>query len=244
MGPCSLALFPNQLTWSAAPDLKALVEDVARSRSRSQQVGHRAKGVPVLTASSEVPARIGPNAIIRVAEAITARGDDPAPIFASAGLAHYLEAPPEQMVDEAEVIALQTTLRATLDPETAKQVSHDAGLRTGDYLLAHRIPKGAQRILKLLPPGPASRILLGAVGKHAWTFSGSGHFSFETGRPVRVRIAGCPICRGAQADHPVCDFYAGAFERLFTTLVSRKTQVRETQCQAMGADACVFEMLW
>ncbi len=197
-----------------------------------------------MTAPSDGPARIGPNAIIRVAEALVARGDDPAPIFSSAGLARYLDAPPEQMVDEAEVIALQTALRASLDPQSAKQVSHDAGLRTGDYLLAHRIPKGAQRILKLLPPGPASRILLSAVGKNAWTFSGSGHYSFETGRPVRVRIADCPICRGARADRPVCDFYAGAFERLFTTLVSRKTQVRETQCQAQGADACVFEMQW
>jgi divinyl protochlorophyllide a 8-vinyl-reductase len=197
-----------------------------------------------LTAPTDGPARIGPNAIIRVAEALIARGDDPAPIFNAAGLAHYLDAPPDQMVDEAEVIALQTALRSTLEPAHARQVSHDAGLRTGDYLLAHRIPKGAQRILKLLPPGPASRILLSAVGKNAWTFSGSGHYSFETGRPVRVRIADCPICRGAEASEPVCDFYAGAFERLFTTLVSRKTRVREVQCQAMGADACIFEMQW
>jgi divinyl protochlorophyllide a 8-vinyl-reductase len=197
-----------------------------------------------LTASSSGPARIGPNAIVRVAEAIVAHGDDPAPIFSSAGLEHYLSAPPEQMVEEDEVIALQTALRARLDPDAARQISWYAGLRTGDYLLAHRIPKGAQRILKLLPPGPSSRVLLGAVGKHAWTFSGSGHYSFETGRPVRVRIAGCPICRGAESHRPVCGFYAGAFERLFTTLVSRKTQVREIQCQAMGAEACVFEMDW
>jgi len=197
-----------------------------------------------LTSSSERSARIGPNAIIRVAEALNARGDDPARVFASAGLAHYLAAPPEQMVDENDVIALQTALRAMLDPEIARHVSYDAGLRTGDYLLAHRIPKGAQRMLKLLPPRPASRILLSAVGKHAWTFSGSGHFSFEVGPSVRARIADCPICRGAHADHPVCDFYAGAFDRLFTTLVSRKTRVREIHCQAMGADACVFEMQW
>jgi divinyl protochlorophyllide a 8-vinyl-reductase len=196
------------------------------------------------SAADPGPARIGPNAIIRVAEALIAARGSAEQVFARAGLTHYLAAPPESMVDEREVIALQQALRAELEPTAAAAIARDAGLRTGDYLLAHRVPKGAQRILKLLPPGPAARILLGAVGKHAWTFSGSGEFRFETGRPVRVTIADCPICRGAVAERPVCDFYSAAFERLFTTLVSRRTRVREVQCQAMGADACVFEMDW
>lgn len=189
-------------------------------------------------------ARIGPNAIIRVAEALTSRHGSADAIFAAAGLSHYLSALPEEMVDEREVIALQAALRERLGHAEAKAVSQDAGRRTGDYLLANRIPKGAQRILRVLPPRPASRILLGAVGKHAWTFSGSGRFSFETGRPVRVAISGCPICRGARAEGPVCDFYTATFERLFRTLVSRRTTVSEVQCQATGADACVFEMTW
>lgn len=197
-----------------------------------------------LGGGAEAQARIGPNAIIRVAEALIARHGSSKQYFEEAGLSHYLDALPQEMVDEREVIALQRSLRDRLGIAEARAVSRDAGLRTGDYLLANRIPKAAQRLLRLLPPGPASGILLGAVGKHAWTFSGSGDFSFETGRPVRVRIAGCPICRGALSDFPLCDFYTGAFERLFTTLVSRRTRVDEVECQAMGADACVFEMRW
>ncbi|KAA6182842.1 bacteriochlorophyll 4-vinyl reductase [Thiohalocapsa marina] len=190
-------------------------------------------------------ARIGPNAIIRVAEALTDRQGPVQQVFAAAGLAHYLAAMPDAMVDEREVVALQAALRAELGHDEAKAVSFDAGLRTGDYLLAHRIPKGAQRVLRVLPPAPASRILLKAVGKHAWTFSGSGHFSFETGRPVRVVIEHCPVCRGiADAPEPVCDFYTGTFQRLFSTLVSRRTEVREVECSAAGAPACVFEMRW
>jgi divinyl protochlorophyllide a 8-vinyl-reductase len=196
------------------------------------------------TGHAAEPARIGPNAITRVAEALIAARGSADDVFARAGLSHYLSAPPETMVDEREVIALQQALRAELAPAAAAAIARDAGLRTGDYLLAHRVPKGAQRVLKLLPPAPAARILLGAVGKHAWTFSGSGRFTFTPGPPVRVSIAGCPICRGATADHPLCDFYAAAFERLFTTLVSRRTRVREVACQAMGAEACVFEMDW
>jgi divinyl protochlorophyllide a 8-vinyl-reductase len=193
---------------------------------------------------AEAQARIGPNAIIRVAEALVARHGSARQCFEQAGLENYLAALPQEMVDEREVIALQRALRDRLGIAEARAVSRDAGLRTGDYLLANRIPKPAQLLLRLLPPGPASGILLGAVAKHAWTFSGSGDFSFETGRPVRVKIAGCPICRGALSDAPLCDFYTAAFERLFTTLVSRRTRVDEVQCQAMGADACVFEMRW
>jgi divinyl protochlorophyllide a 8-vinyl-reductase len=194
--------------------------------------------------SADAPARIGPNAIIRVAEALIARQGSATACFADAHLSHYLSAPPREMVDEREVIALQQALRERLGLDEASAVSRDAGLRTGDYLLANRIPKPAQFLLRMLPPRPASSILLGAVGKHAWTFSGSGYFSFETGRPVRVSIADCPICRGSVADRPLCDFYSATFERLFTTLVSRRTQVHEVQCQAMGADACVFELRW
>ncbi len=189
-------------------------------------------------------ARIGPNAIIRVAEALVDRFGSAADCFEEAGLSHYLDALPGEMVDEREVIALQRSLRARLGIAEARAIARDAGLRTGDYLLANRIPKPAQVLLRLLPPGPASGILLGAVGKHAWTFSGSGEFSFETGRPVRATIAGCPICRGEESDVPLCDFYTATFERLFKTLVSRRTQVTEVQCQSMGADACVFEMRW
>jgi divinyl protochlorophyllide a 8-vinyl-reductase len=189
-------------------------------------------------------ARIGPNAIIRVAEALTARQVSPEACFTDAGLSDYLNAMPEAMVDEREVTALQQALRERLGLAEARAVCRDAGLRTGDYLLAHRIPKPVQRLLRLLPAGPASALLLGAVGKHAWTFSGSGVFRYETARPVRVSIAGCPLCRGATAEEPVCDFYTAAFERLFTRLVSRRTRVREIRCQALGDAACIFEMRW
>jgi len=195
-------------------------------------------------AAPDSPARIGPNAIIRVGEALNDRYGSARACFEQAGLARYLAEPPSEMVDERDVIALQRALREQLGITAARAVCHDAGLRTGDYLLAHRIPRPAQRILRLLPPGPASRMLLGAVGKHAWTFSGSGHFSFEASRPVRVTIAGCPLCRDAVADEPLCDFYTATFERLFRTLVSRRTEVVEVQCQAQGASACVFEMHW
>ena len=192
------------------------------------------------------PARIGPNAIIRVAEALRAQQGEAATagLFASVGLEKYLQDMPGAMVDEREVIALHQRLRAALGDASARAVAREAGLRTGDYLLANRIPGAAQLVLRILPPRLASRVLLGAIGGHSWTFAGSGTFRAEAGHPVRLSIASCPLCRGTSAETPVCDYYAATFERLYRVLVHRRATVTETACQAMGAPACRFEVRW
>ncbi|MCX7891327.1 MAG: bacteriochlorophyll 4-vinyl reductase [Burkholderiales bacterium] len=190
--------------------------------------------------------RIGPNAIVRVAEALEARlgagtRDD---LFRAIGLAAYLERMPERMVDEAEVALLQARLVADLGRSLAREVNRDAGARTGDYLLRHRIPAPAQRALRLLPAPLAARALAAAIARHAWTFAGSGAFAYVPGKPFRFTIAGCPLCRTMRACQPMCDYYAATFERLLRALVAREARVTETACQAAGAAACAFDAAW
>jgi divinyl protochlorophyllide a 8-vinyl-reductase len=190
--------------------------------------------------------RIGPNAIIRVGQAVAQQFGDAVGnrVFAQADLARYLEAPPEHMVDEREVTRLHQELRIELGDAPARLVARDAGVRTGDYLLAHRIPASAQKVLYWLPAPLASRALLAAIRRNAWTFAGSGELWADAGFPPSITITGCCICRGAKAEVPLCDYYAAAFERLFQVLVHGAARVRETACQAMGADACRFEIVW
>jgi len=193
----------------------------------------------------EMPSpRIGPNAVTRVAEVLIERFGVQymAAIFGRAGMAQYVDALPTQMIDEAEVIRLHAELRATLDVAAARDVAREAGRRTGDYLLAHRIPRPVQGLLNCLPPALAARVLLAAITRHAWTFAGSGRFEVLGHSPVRVSISGNPLARAVRADAPQCDYYAATFERLFCTLVSRNSTVVETQCEAAGAAACLFEM--
>lgn len=189
---------------------------------------------------------IGPNAITRPAEALRARFGEAttAELFAQASLGRHLAAPPEAMVAEAEVTALHRVLRARLADEDWRLVAWDAGTRTGDYLLAHRIPPPAQAILRLLPAGRAAPLLARAIARHAWTFCGSGAFSAEPGHPLRLCIAGGPLSRGAACEAPVCDYYVATFERLFRRLVSPRAWAREVACEAQGAPACVFELRW
>lgn len=190
--------------------------------------------------------RIGPNAIIRVGEVLqrrlgvaTARR-----LYAAAGLVAYLDHPPTTMVDEAEARRLHAQLRRALGPRLAAEVAREAGTATADYLLAHRIPKPVQALLKCLPAPLACRMLLSAVGRHAWTFAGSGHFESTPGMPTVLTIRDNPLCRGQRSDAPVCDYYAATFERLFRVLVHRDAHVDETQCEARGDPLCRFEIRW
>lgn len=190
--------------------------------------------------------RIGPNAITRVAEAVQRRlgAATAAELFALAGLSCYLAEPPQQMVDEAEARRLHLTLRSELGAHVAAAMSREAGVATAEYLLAHRIPKPVQALLRMLPAALACRVLLAAICRHAWTFAGSGRFEAIAGPPVLLTLRDNPLCRGQTSDEPVCDYYAATFEQLFRVLVHRDTRVAELSCEARGDDACRFELRW
>jgi divinyl protochlorophyllide a 8-vinyl-reductase len=194
--------------------------------------------------------RIGPNAITRVAEVLPVRVGRTvtAQVFERAGLERYLREPPQAMVDETEVRRLHGVLRATLGDAEARAVARAAGTRTADYLLAHRIPRPVQRLLKLLPAPLAARVLLAAIARHAWTVAGSGRFdarcAWRRGPPVVLTIRANPLCLGLAGAAPACDYYAATFERLFRVLVHPQSQVREVACEACGDPECRFEIRW
>lgn len=189
-------------------------------------------------------ALIGPNAIIQMAEALCSfmGRTNTRTLMDAVQLGAYLDRPPKNMVPQAEVAALHTQVWRQLDLAAFKRVSADAGRRTGDYLLAHRIPRAAQWVLKRLPDNLAARILSQAIAKHAWTFAGSGSFGFGWQPRLVYSIKGNPITAGLHTKVPVCDYYAATFERIFRVLVNDDWRAVEFDCEASGADACRFEI--
>jgi divinyl protochlorophyllide a 8-vinyl-reductase len=190
--------------------------------------------------------RIGPNAVTRLAEAL---GGVFGPamlreVFHEAGQDAHLATPPGGMVPEGDVIALHRALRHRLGEPRAARISWEAGRLTAEYLLAHRIPRPVQWLLRILPPWPAARILLRAISGHAWTFAGSGRFRVLPGRPLRLEIAGGPIARAGHTHDVSCDYYTATFETLFRALVSPYARAEETHCGSCGAPACIFEIRW
>ena len=192
--------------------------------------------------------RIGPNAITRVAQALPPRVGSGCHM--GAVRARRPAAPPAAAAERHG----RRGRCAHPAPRNAGGAGRGPGQRcvarcrpgTGDYLLAHRIPPLAQRLLRSLPAFLAARLLLKAVQRNAWTFVGSGEFSASAviGQPVVLRIRHNPLCQGLASSVPACDYYAMTFERLFQVLVHPQARVFEVACEACGDPECRFEVRW
>jgi divinyl protochlorophyllide a 8-vinyl-reductase len=196
--------------------------------------------------SAAAAPRVGPNAIIRVAEALAEEHGEAVAraVFGAAGLSGWLDHPPGAMVPEADVAALHRALIAGLSEPEARGIAASAGRRTAAYLLANRIPRLVQMILVLLPTRLAARLLLRAIGKHAWTFVGSGSFAVEPGRPVIVTITGGPMRLAGPAAAGIAAYYAATFEALFRALVHPHTSVAALRRATEATGACAFSLIW
>jgi divinyl protochlorophyllide a 8-vinyl-reductase len=182
--------------------------------------------------------KVGPNAVTQVAAALRAFGgeDLAARVFMAAGLEQVLAAPPEKMVDQDLAACLHNALRRALPAQDAAQIAAEAGRRTADYLLAHRIPRAAQGVMKLLPARLAAPILLKAMAANAWTYAGTGHVRTASGRTCVLEIIDNPLAQ------PDCPWHVAVFERLFRALVTKQAQVRHVEHREAGALINRFEI--
>lgn len=185
--------------------------------------------------------RIGPNVIIQTAHTLVERlGDRHAAQCISAATPFTLDALPVQMVDERCANALIRHLAAERGSAFMRSVMDEAGRRTGDYLLHHRIPAPARWLLPQLPRRLAMRALLSSVARHSWTFAGSAQVNVTHGDPAVVTIRHCPLCATQRSREPLCDFYTGTFRRLLRELVHPHAWAEEVACEARGDSACRF----
>lgn len=190
----------------------------------------------------EPTARIGPNAVLQLVPVMDAQLGlaQRRVLLADAGIRALPDG--SSMIDERPVARLHQMLRARY-PDTAANLARCAGTATGNYILEHRIPKLAQRVLRALPPARAARMLAKAIARHAWTFAGSGQFHIVSVDPLVFEISNNPVVRGEQARSPVCHWHAAVFERLFRALVADDYVVTETHCAASGDKRCRFVLL-
>ncbi|MCE2899839.1 MAG: bacteriochlorophyll 4-vinyl reductase [Gemmatimonas sp.] len=189
-------------------------------------------------------ARIGPNAIIQSVYVLRDRlGAGEADRLLRRATGYDLAHLPHEMVDEREPLALVRTVMDALGEPQATRVLREAGRHTADYLLAHRIPRPAQWIMRAAPRRVGLALLLRAMAANAWTFAGSATFTVVRARAVTtLSFHDCAMCRGIESAGPMCDFYAGTFEHLTRALVTPRAEVVEVECQAHGGRDCRFEV--
>ncbi len=190
------------------------------------------------SADIDPPAVIGPNAVIQLGNALRARlGEDMAQrIYEAAGCALLLDTPPNEMIDERVPARLFGQLWRTLPAATARAIARDAGRRTGRYILKTRIPRLASVSFRSLPQWLASRLLLSAIQKNAWTFAGSGTCRTKSGIPATIEIARNPLRM------PGGVWHEAVFAELFEALVSSDIDVRYVGGLDGTEVACRFEI--
>ena len=185
--------------------------------------------------------RVGPNAILQflpvLEREIGTRGL--ASLLAAAGI----EAVPDgsALIDERSAARLHHAVREQL-PDTAPGLACQAGRRTADYIIRHRIPRPARWLLRVLPRARAEKLLARSIEQHAWTFAGSGEFIVVSASPLTFEIRGNPMVAGEESAAPLCQWHCAVFERLYSRLLRAGYAVRETSCRATGATACRFEV--
>jgi divinyl protochlorophyllide a 8-vinyl-reductase len=182
---------------------------------------------------------IGPNSVLQLLPVLDARlgKETRRRLLHEAGLG----GPPSDrgLMPEKPAARLHQALRRHY-PERAAAMTREAGARTGDYIIQHRIPGAVVRALSVLPPPLAGRLLAGAIARHAWTFAGSGHFRMVAKWPAVFELHDNPVVRGEASTQPLCDWHAAVFERLYRRLVDERLRCVETRCCACGDDSCRF----
>jgi divinyl protochlorophyllide a 8-vinyl-reductase len=196
---------------------------------------------------TERSGHIGPNAVIQLVAALKALGETEAMerLFADANRSAWIENPPSTMIPAPEAARLHVGLRDVLPVERAEAALAVAGRLTAEYLLANRIPRPAQFVLKLLPARLAAMALLKAIAANAWTFGGGGGFTYAVAASgVEASIRDNPLCAGLRSEAPTCVWHAAVFKTLFRALVSPVTRAEEVACCAQGNDTCRFQLRW
>ncbi|MCW2277047.1 bacteriochlorophyll 4-vinyl reductase [Heliophilum fasciatum] len=186
--------------------------------------------------------KIGPNSIIQTIRVLQEYyGREKAEQILQAGQSPWQAGKlPAEMVDEDVFLELIHLLRDQLGLDQAKLVLSKAGDYTAEYLLANRIPKPMKWLFPLMPRKMRMKILMTAIGNHAWTFAGSGRFHFHPEPKPMFIIEDCITSRDIVAETPVCSFYSATFEGLLRCLVDSRINVIEKSCRASGQEQCEF----
>ena len=178
------------------------------------------------------PSKIGPNSIIQTVTALEENyGKSKAEtILRKIGQGYLIGNLPKEMVEEIKFHTLVGALNKEIGSTATANILKESGERTARYLMRVRIPAPFQKLVKLLPPRLAFRMLLFAISKNAWTFAGSGEFRYsmitQPEISVKVTFPSQPV---------VGNFYLGNFTALLKEMVNPKTSIK-ADIQKAGSD--------
>ena len=184
------------------------------------------------------PSRIGPNSIIQTVAALEAKygKSKTENILRKIGQGYIVGNLPKEMVEESKFHSLVIALQKEIGDGPTAAILKESGERTAKYLLKVRIPGIFQKFLKLLPRRPAFKLFLFAISKNAWTFAGSGEFTYSMNQPPEITV------NVTFPSHPVVgNFYLGTFNALLQELVNPATKIKPDIRKENGSIRCHYQ---
>ncbi|MEI8101891.1 MAG: bacteriochlorophyll 4-vinyl reductase [Chlorobium sp.] len=181
--------------------------------------------------------KIGPNSIIQTVAALEATygKSKTENMLRKIGQGYLIGNLPKEMVEETKFHTLACALQKEIGETASASILKESGERTARYLLKVRIPAIFQRLVKLLPARTAFKLLFYAISKNAWTFAGSGKFSYIMNRPPEITV------KVTFPTHPVVsNFYLGTFTALLHELVNPKSIIKADIRKELGAIVCHY----
>jgi bacteriochlorophyll 4-vinyl reductase len=105
----------------------------------------------------------------------------------------------------------------------------------------------AKTAAKLMPSGMQVKLVLDSMA------NGYNKLYADSGQEIHFRVEDrgdkwafisieCPLCAGKAADMPMCWGRIGTLKEGLSWLTGKDFEVEETECRALGASACVWEV--
>jgi divinyl protochlorophyllide a 8-vinyl-reductase len=167
-------------------------------------------------------------------------------VLRHAGLEEYIENPPP--MDVGKVFVPKDHYRAIC------RSLMDVFSRSSRVLLLYAGEGTIHRIMEALPdifsatmefaPGPLRRkaVLKLSAMQRAKAVGREPKVEYEKDKVV-YHYYNCPFCEGHESDEPICYYGAGCLKALAEWATGKPHKVTEIECSAMGAEACVYEIV-
>ena len=168
-------------------------------------------------------------------------------VLRHAGLEQYIENPPSMEADVFVPVAHYRAANRGIRETFGDKGSRPLLIYAGEELI-HRSLTGVSTsifsIAMRLMPGrlrrrAAFKIVVNAIvqitGVPPKIVEGKGKFT--------LHYYNCPYCEGTQSDEPICYYDVGIMKALTEWGTGKPQKVTEIECAAVGAEACVFEIV-
>jgi divinyl protochlorophyllide a 8-vinyl-reductase len=167
-------------------------------------------------------------------------------VLRHAGLEEYIENPPPLTAEQAFVAidhyrAISKALR-----EVFGKGSRPMLLYAGEgaiYRTLEAVPGAFSSAMKLVPGRLRKKAALKMAAMETAKITGIEPKVEHQKDRILYHYYNCPYCEGYESDEPICFYDAGTLKAFVEWATGKPHKVTEIECSAMGAEACVYEIV-